>query len=75
MKYRATFTFESEEPITRVITELLGESDNYEKIKVLDNGDEPFFITYEFSEKEIDGDVIAIGSGAIDSEDGEFGYE
>jgi hypothetical protein len=73
--YRATFTFESETPCTRVITELLGESDNYHKIMVMDNGEEPFLIHYEFSEKEVDGQVIAIGSGSIDSEDGEYGYE
>jgi hypothetical protein len=74
MKYTATFTFTSDEPITRVVTELLNEADHYEKIKVMDNGNEPFLIDYEFSEKQ-EGVVIAIGQGVIDSDEGDFGYE
>jgi len=64
----ATFTFNSDSRIHSIILELLNDPDLYDKIKHLDNDGNPFVIEYEFTE-EIDGKMIAIGSGIIDSEE------
>lgn len=72
--YEATFIFRSNAPINRIISELINETENYERIRVMDNNEAPFQIEYEFSE-EHNGTCIAIGTGGIDSDDGEFGYE
>lgn len=69
--YKATFVFESKQPINRIIGELLSNNDMYQFVKSMTNDDEPFEIYYHFDEMDPKGETIAIGSGGIDSADGE----
>lgn len=72
--YKATFVFESENPIHEIVSELLTNPDTYDYVKSMTNNGEPFEIQYHFDEMDPKGETIAIGSGGIDSADAEEDY-
>jgi hypothetical protein len=70
MKYQATFTFVSDTPIHKAVVGLLACFDNYEYVKDMENGGEPFEMSYTF-EEQYEFNTIAIGNGYVDSEEAE----
>jgi hypothetical protein len=72
--YRATFIFKSNTPINHIISELLTDPHDYDKIVALDNGGARFEIEYNFNEFDPQNEMIAIGNGSIDSDDANEEY-
>lgn len=66
--YTATFTFEGDENVGRIVNEILMDPSSYNHAKLMANNGKEFMIEYTFEEKHQE-EIIGIGNGYIDSEE------
>lgn len=67
----STFTFTGDENSLRIINEILMDPASYNHAKIMANDGKEFYIEYNY-QCEANGEIVAIGSGYVDSEEGEY---
>ena len=63
-----TFTFRGDENVNRIVQEILMAAEAYNHAKIMANDGKEFYIEYTH-ETTVDGELMGIGSGYIDSEE------
>jgi hypothetical protein len=65
---KATFTFEGDDNVSRIVQEILRAAEAYNHAKIMANDGKEFYINYSYEESFND-KVVGIGVGYIDSEE------